>query len=226
MSSFPPSRRSDGHDSTVSDFDLPGSLRRIRRRADLSQRELAGRIGLSKSALAAAEAGTRDLPATALSRAATLAGLRLALLDGSGCEVIGMLPGGARDAAHRRLPAHLDTIHTDEVASRWTHNHGRARPWFTFTLDRDSRDRSRRRAGTPEDHHVPLPGDSPQERQLARRRAAWVRREEERRRRWEAGELPRPQEWECTCPPRCEELDDRSGRPVHAADCPCSCDVG
>ena len=48
----------------MSDLDLAGSLRRIRRLADLSQRELAERSGISKSALAAAEAGTRDLPAT------------------------------------------------------------------------------------------------------------------------------------------------------------------
>lgn len=105
--------------SPVADgFDLCGVLRRIRRTADLSQRKLAAAAGLSASAVAHAEAGTRDLPSRALARAAELAGLRLALLDADGREVTGMGPDGARDATRRRLPAHLDTQHTDEVADR------------------------------------------------------------------------------------------------------------
>ena len=29
----------------------------------------------------------------------------------------------------------------------------------------------------------------------------------------------------CSCPPACDELDDRSGKPVHAPGCACDCDV-
>ncbi|MFD2091606.1 helix-turn-helix domain-containing protein, partial [Blastococcus deserti] len=78
-------------------FDLPGTLRRIRRLADRSQRELAVELELSKSAIAAAESGRRDLPVSALARAAALAGLRLALLDADGAEVAGMAPDAVRD---------------------------------------------------------------------------------------------------------------------------------
>jgi hypothetical protein len=88
------------------------------------------------------------------------------------------------------------------------------------------RDRYRRRDGTPDDHQLPQPGDSPQERSAARRRAAARARAEERERRFLAGEFRHVADgFTCTCPPGCDELDDRSGRPVHTDDCPCSCDL-
>ncbi|MGR6967187.1 helix-turn-helix transcriptional regulator [Geodermatophilus sp. URMC 61] len=102
-------------------LDLSGLVRRIRRTADMSQRELAARTGLSKTTIAAAEAGNRDLGVTRLALLAEVAGLRLVLLDAEGREVTGMDPGGARDATQRRLPAHLDTQPTDQVADRWAH---------------------------------------------------------------------------------------------------------
>ena len=127
--------------------DLAGLVRRIRRTADLSQRELAARTGLSKTTIAAAEAGSRDLGFTRLALLAEVAGLRLVLLDADGREVAGMHPDGPRDATQRRLPAHLDTLHTDEVADRWAHRPARQQPWFTFGLDRAARDRQRARPG-------------------------------------------------------------------------------
>jgi transcriptional regulator with XRE-family HTH domain len=213
--------------SPVADgFDLCGVLRRIRRTADLSQRELAAAAGLSASAVGHAEAGTRDLPARALARAAEVAGLRLALLDADGLEVTGMDPGGARDATRRRLPAHLDTQHTDEVADRWAHRPDREQPWFTFGLDRAARDRQRARAGTPEDHDVPVPGDSPDERRARRREAARRRAEEDRARRRATVGWPAHEALTCTCPPDCDEVDDGSGPPRHATACACGCDLG
>ncbi|SDM53009.1 Helix-turn-helix domain-containing protein [Geodermatophilus siccatus] len=207
-------------------FDLCGVLRRIRRTADLSQRELASAAGLSVSAVAHAEAGTRDLPSCALARAAELAGLRLVLLDAEGREVRGMHPDGPRDSTRRRLPAHLDTQHTDEVADRWAHRLDRPQPWFTFGLDRAARNRQRARVGTPEDHDVPVPGDSPAERRARRQEAARRRAAEDRERRratvgWSADEG-----LTCTCPPECDEVDDGSGPPRHAAACACRCDAG
>jgi hypothetical protein len=181
---------------------------------------------MSKSAVAAAEAGTRDVSASQLARAAALVGLRLTLLDSDGREVTGMSADGARDTAGRRFPAHLDTFHTDDGPA-WEHRASRPQPWFTFTLDRDSRDGVRRRNGTPDDHQLPRPGDSPYERAEARRRKSWRRREEERLRRWAAGEFRQlSADLDCSCPPLCEELDDYEGRPVHADECPCRCDVG
>jgi transcriptional regulator with XRE-family HTH domain len=206
-------------------FDPCGVLRRIRRTADLSQRELASAAGLSVSAVAHAEAGTRDLPSRALARAAELAGLRLVLLDADGREVAGMDPDGARDATRRRFPAHLDTQHTDAVADRWAHRPDRRQPWFTFGLDRAARDRWRARAGTPEDHDVPVPGDSPAERRARRQEVARRRAAEDRERRRATAGKPADDGLSCTCPPGCDEVDDGSGPPGHAADCPCGCDL-
>jgi hypothetical protein len=53
-----------------------------------------------------------------------------------------------------------------------------------------------------------------------------ARLREENQRRIEAGEVSRLPDFARRCPTRCDELDDWSGRPVHACDCPCSCDLG
>ena len=151
-------------------FDLSGWLRRIRRAADLSQRQLAEQVGVPKSTLAAAEAGVRDLPVSRLAAAAALAGLRIALVDAEGREQSPMSSDGARDAARRHLPAHLDTLHSAELADRWEHRPDRRQPWFTFEIDRSARDTRRARTGVPDDHLVPRPGDSPEERAAARQR--------------------------------------------------------
>jgi transcriptional regulator with XRE-family HTH domain len=206
-------------------FDLSGTLRRIRRIADLSQRQLADRCRLPQSTLAQAETGRRDLPVGALARAAELAGLRLAVLDSDGAEIRPMSPDGVRDLGGRRFPAHLDTLHTDELPGWWEHRPDRPRPWFTAHRDRAGRDHGRRRNGTPEDHHPVRPGDSPQERRAARQRAIRERNREEFLRRLAAGDVPPLEPFDCTCPPVCDELDDRSGKPVHAPECPCDCDV-
>jgi transcriptional regulator with XRE-family HTH domain len=209
----------------VAPFDLSGSLRRIRRSADLSQRELAVAAGLSVSAVAHAEAGTRELPVGALARAAELAGLRLVLLDANGHEVDGMSADGVRDRSGRRFPAHLDTHYSDERWWRYAHRYDRPLPWFTFDRHRAGRDAVRRSTGTPGDHHEPGPGDSPQERKAQRGREAGRRAEEERQRWIDAGDGPVWVDFECSCPPGCDELDDGE-HPRHAAGCPCLCDLG
>ena len=206
-------------------FDLPGTLRRIRRLADLSQRELAIELRASKSSIAAAESGASGLDARLLARAAELTGLRLALLDGEGREIGAMAADTVRDLGGRRFPAHLDTRHSDERWWRYEHRFDRPRPWFTVDRDRAGRDALRATLGTPEDHHPFRPGDSPQDRKAARRRAALLGEREEYQRRLASGALRPPEDFECICPPRCDELDDRSGRPVHAGDCTCSCDL-
>jgi transcriptional regulator with XRE-family HTH domain len=210
----------------VATFDLVGALRRIRRRADMSQRELAEACGISQSAVAHAETGVRDLPVGVLRRAAAVAGLRLALLDEDGQEAVGMAHDTVRDLGGRRFPAHLDTHHSDERPGRYQDRYYRPVPTFTVDRDRRARDAERRRRGSPDDHHVPRVGDSPEERAAARRAEALRRHHEETRRRFLAGEPAHVGEpFECTCPPRCDELDDREGRPVHAEECPCNCDV-
>jgi transcriptional regulator with XRE-family HTH domain len=208
-------------------FDLCGALRRIRRLADLSQRELAVAAELSPSTVAHAEAGTRDLPVASLARAAAVAGLRLALVDEAEAEVDPMARGGVRDLSGRRFPAHLDTYRPDERVGLYEPRWDRPETSFSFVRDRDGRDAARRIAGVPEDHHEARPGDSPAERRAARRREYWRQRHEERERRFLAGDLRGIDVgFSCTCPAECDALDDYSGRPVHVEGCPCSCDVG
>ncbi|MGY1796211.1 helix-turn-helix domain-containing protein [Geodermatophilus sp. SYSU D00525] len=220
----------------MADFDLTGVLRRIRRTADLSQRELAGTVGLSKSTIAAIEAGTRGLDARVLARLAAVAGLRLALLDAEGREVAPMDGAAVRDEGDRHFPAHLDTRHGDDGWWHGPHRYDRTPVTYTFTRDRWSRDERRRRRGTPEDHQLPRPGDGLADRAAARRAAAERARAEDLERRRAAGLLPPPPpEFRCVCPPACDdllldELPPAPGRPAppapHAPDCACGCDLG
>lgn len=210
----------------VEEFDAAGLLRRIRRSVDTSQRGFAAALGVSKSSVAAMESGRRGIDARLLARAAAMAGLRLGLLDPEGRELSPMAADAVRDLGGRRFPAHLDTRRSDEGRRRYEPRRDRPETSFTYRRDRESRDARRRAAGTPTDHHPVLPGDSPWERAAERRDAAIRARAEERERRFLAGEFAgRPDAFTCTCPPGCDELDDRSGPPVHTRDCPCSCDL-
>jgi HTH-type transcriptional regulator/antitoxin HipB len=208
-------------------FDLPGLLRRIRRTADLSQRELAREVEVSKSTIAAAESGKGGLDVVVLARAACLAGLRLVLVDEQDRPIPAMADDAVRDMSGRRFPAHVDTRYSDE---RWWHGpsrYTRRQPWYTFDRDRGRRNGYRAQNGTPEDHQLPQPGDSPQDRAATRRRKYWHDRAADRERRFLAGEFARLDPGlVCRCPPECDALDDWSGKPVHADGCLCRCDVG
>jgi transcriptional regulator with XRE-family HTH domain len=209
----------------VAEFHLPGVLRRIRRAADLSQREFAAALGVSQSAVAQGESGRRDFPVGILVRAAGLAGLRLALVDGNGNEVSPMAHDAVRDMGYRRFPAHLDTRYSDEGWWHGPERYSRPQPWYTFDRDRDARDAARAATGTPVDHQIPQAGDSPEERRRKRQLAARRRWAAEIQRRREAGALlPAPLDLVCSCPPQCEQLDEGL-RPVHAPACTCGCDI-
>lgn len=203
-------------------------LRRIRREADLSQRELATVLGLSKSTVAAVEAGDRGLEVGALARAADVAGLRLALLDAEGREVPGMDDAAVRDRSGRRYPAHLDTRYGDQAWWHGEERYSREQPWYTFDRVREWRDERREQLGTPTDHQLPQPGDSPRDRREARRSEWWLRlkeaQEEFRRRRLDHPG-PLPDAWTCDCPPGCDATREVT-RDVHVEECPCRCDVG
>ncbi|SDF61526.1 helix-turn-helix domain-containing protein [Klenkia brasiliensis] len=221
------SEAAQGH--PPADFDLSGTVRRIRRTARLSQRELALAAGLSKSTIAQVETGRRGLSADALASLATIAGLRLALVDGDGVEVLPMRGSAARDDGGRRYPAHCDVRHGDEGWWYLPHRAARPVPWFTFDLRRSE-------PLADDDHPVQVPEDDPRWRAEQRRvesLTAWAARQQQLRedylRRLGAGEVPPLRDDPCTCPPGCEELlvgDDPAGQAdPHVPDCPCRCDV-
>src|SRR5688572_32079180 len=101
-------------------------------------------------------------------------------MDAQGEEVAPMSQGGVRDGANRRFPAHLDTRYSDEGWWHDAHHYSRPRPWYTFDRDRRTRDGWRAHRGTPDDHQLPRPGDSPADRAEARRRAHLRARSEDR----------------------------------------------
>jgi transcriptional regulator with XRE-family HTH domain len=230
-----PAGASDDHGP----FHLGSVVRRIRRIADLSQRDLARALGISVGAVAQAETGERDLPASVLARAAELAGLRLALVAGDGAEVPGMTADAVRDRVGRHFPAHLDVRYGDQDWWHGDERYDRVRPWYTFDRSRSVRDTWRTRTGTPDDHQQPRAGDSPRDRAGARAAAAAAARvararaaREERVRRG----LPDPfdsLDLTCTCPAACDELlladrphDPWHRLPVHVDACACRCDLG
>ncbi|WP_222192633.1 helix-turn-helix domain-containing protein [Modestobacter italicus] len=210
-------------------------LRRIRRTADLSQRELADALGVAASTVARAETGARDLPARALVRAAQLAGLRVGLVDADGREVPGMAASAVRDRVGRRFPAHLDVRHGDEHWWHGSERYSRPQPWYTFDRRRQARDEVRRLHGAPADHQRPGPGDDPLDRARARDLAAATRRAEqlaayaaEQRRLGYPGTFVLA----CTCPAACDELlvaeeplPGRQHAVPHVDDCACRCDI-
>lgn len=88
------------------DEAVSGLIRRVRRLAKLSQRELARDLGVSQSAVAKWETGRTTPSARMLVRILDVAELGLAAVRGDGEQVAAMKTAAARDAAGRRYPAH------------------------------------------------------------------------------------------------------------------------
>ena len=129
--------------------DPVGLVRATRRCADLSQRELAGRAGLSRSTVGRIEAGTLVPSMATLSAVLGVAGFRLVAVDAGGALVPLMADPAAqdlRDGAERRYPSHLDVIVDPSAAEWWGGRYGLARPPETFHRCRGLRDVMRRRS--------------------------------------------------------------------------------
>jgi HTH-type transcriptional regulator/antitoxin HipB len=192
---------------SFSDPDHVGRLvARVRRRADLSQRDLAARVGLAPASVARIESGT-GLPSLAtLSRILELSGLRLAVLDSSGQEVEPVPVDGVRDNQGRRFPAHLDVAPPDEVPyERWAYPRYDRRPargWYGLRPARDRALAAGPRRERPADH--PTEGELETRARLMRGPQPLTR-------------PPRQLEPECSCPDACfEELC--------IAECTCQCE--
>jgi transcriptional regulator with XRE-family HTH domain/N-acetylglutamate synthase-like GNAT family acetyltransferase len=120
-------------------LDLPGALRALRRRADVSQRQLAASSGVPAATIGRLEAGAATDPKLrTVERLVRAAGARLAIVDVDGTEPASLSIDAYRDAGDRRYPAHLDP----RPQTRW-----RRRAWhdvISFVRNRDLRDMNRR----------------------------------------------------------------------------------
>lgn len=190
----------------LSDPDTVGRLVvRARRQADLSQRDLAERIGSAASSIARVESG-KGLPSlSALHQMLQACGLRLTAVDHEGRPVEPAPAGLVRDNGGRRFPAHLDVDPPDQLPQealyKPRHDRPPARGWFHHRAERDrAADQFPQRA---------RPTDHPTTDQL------------ELRRRLMRGPQPvvrqAPVELECRCLDECFEL-------ACLGPCPCQCE--
>ncbi len=127
--------------------ELAGLIRRVRRIADLSQRELAARAGVSAATVNRIETGTLVPRLHTLQRLLDSADLRLVVVDPDGRVVAPMRTWqDLTDDAGRRYPAHLDTVIDPRPGEWWADIYGLARPPETFRRNRAIRDQERRRS--------------------------------------------------------------------------------
>lgn len=191
-----------------SDPSLTGRfIVRARRLADLSQRDLATRVGTSQSALGRMEQGRSRISMGTFTGILRQAGLRLAVVDSEGCEVRPVPTDTVRDNQGRRFPAHLDVAPPDEVPKdRWTrprYDRPEARGWYHL---RDARDEVAESSPVRE-----RPDDHPTNAELRRRRRLM-------RGRQPRVDVPPPPDIVCECPDACfEELC--------VPECPCQCEA-
>lgn len=153
----------------VGQFPAAGMVRRARRIADMSQRQMARFARVSAATVGRVESGVLAPSLDVFQRLIGAAGLYLAVVDQNGRVIAPMRDrDDAQDGAGRRYPSHLDTILDPEPGEWWADVYGLARPPETFHRDRAYRDAMRRRSqwavrvakhrGQPE---PPDPDDAP-----------------------------------------------------------------
>ena len=157
---------------------VPGLVRKVRRLADLSQRELARAARVSASTIARIESGALAPSLDTLLRLLAAARLVLVVTDGRGRVVQPMrLWDDTRDGADRQFPAHLDLILDPRGGDWWADVYGLARPPETFHRDRDWRDARRRRSQwevrVKRFRHVPPPPDPERDPDWRHRTWSW-----------------------------------------------------
>ncbi|GAA5017890.1 hypothetical protein GCM10023258_04410 [Terrabacter aeriphilus] len=190
-----------------SDHSLAGRfVVRVRRLADLSQRDLARRVGSSQSAIGRLEQGLTRVDLESFASVLSFAGLRLVVVDENGRSVRPVPADAVRDNQGRRFPAHLDVAPPDEVPrERWAfprYDREPARGWYRHRARRDA-SAPTARAEAADSSSVAgreRPADHPTEAQLALRRRL-MRGPQPR-----VSAAPGP-DIECWCPDACfEEL--------------------
>lgn len=119
---------------TAATDDINGLIRRVRRLAKWSQRELAQELGVSQSAVAKWETGRTCPSARMLARILGLVKLALAAVKADGDQVRPMKNVAARDAADRRYPAHTFVW----AEGWWAPEGAEMTAWFTPILARSA----------------------------------------------------------------------------------------
>lgn len=143
---------------TESDFDIAGLVVRARRVGDLSQRDLAAKVGLSQPSIAKIEGGRRKVSVSLFLRILQAGDLRLCVVDAEGAEVGPVARDVVRDNAGRRFPAHLDLTPPDQLPPERIrsprYDREPAKAWYHL---RRTRDQLRADAGEdlPMDHPTP-----------------------------------------------------------------------
>jgi HTH-type transcriptional regulator/antitoxin HipB len=184
---------------------------RARRIADLSQRELAERLGVARSVVGRMETGEVAPTAEMLSAVLALGGLRLVVVDANGVLVDPVPADVARDNAGRRYPAHLD-VNPVEMAPAdygWRPRHERHAPkaWFQLRQERDRRRRNQK----PTPDHPTVADLEAYRRMIFEEKAARMRAHAAARAAAEPPLAP------CWCELECEE----SGPCVPSCSCQC-----
>ncbi|TQN47287.1 HTH-type transcriptional regulator/antitoxin HipB [Humibacillus xanthopallidus] len=142
-----------GEAAVDDDLDVARLVMRVRRMADLSQRDLAARLGTSPSTVARIETGGCAVSVSLLRRILGLAGLRLVAVAPDGQPVAPVAGDTLRDNGGRRFPSHLDVDLPSEVPKLRQLMPRRDRPpakgWYR---QRPLRDERREQDGVPPDH--------------------------------------------------------------------------
>lgn len=200
-----------GHMTTMTrgaDLDVPGLVRRARREADLSQRELADVLEVDQSTVARWETGRSVPDVLQFARVLALGELALQVVDAEGEAAAPMTDQAPRDQQGRRFPAHLDLFEEDDPRAcgyRFTSPH------------RGRRDALRRRDGP-----AACPADHPSRAEFRSRRRALITAKGERLAALvkRAQGHPPPEVPPCSCPLTCEE------QRRCAPGCGCECEGG
>ena len=130
--------------ATVGSYPVAGLVRRARRIADLSQRQLARRAGLAPSTVGRIESGSLTPTLAAFQRILACAGLSLVVVDSEGHLVLPIRGVDATTGARGyRYPAHLDTILDPRSGEWWGDYYGLTRPPETYHRERRRRDEIR-----------------------------------------------------------------------------------
>lgn len=160
-------------------MDVPGFIMRVRRICDLSQRELAERLGVDQSLVARMESSRRRVDLWRFTEILSLAGLRIAVVDEDGTEVAPVPHDVLRDNAERRMPAHLDVRpKSDPPRSTLVDTHPEreaARAWYHHRTKRDRRRAGRDARSIPDQPSSSSIASAERERREARRRAVQER---------------------------------------------------